>query len=272
MILCDKHKFAFIHIPKCAGTSVRNLLQEFDSTQCFFTGRVGEHPDIGRIDYVHIPLFVLRKFFVNEFSLIQNYWSFAIVRDPYSRFSSSVSQRLKMYSDSPIYMRRADEVRKEIDQCIEFLSAKPKRNGLLPPEYIHFQRQVDYVKLDGRPVVDNLYTVENIKDLVADLENRIGMSLSVRDHGVPPKANQSVVFRNEMLREIFSLTRPVTKKISQFLPESARQKIRSHVYVPRDARMKELFASQYVKDFVSDYYSEDILLVKQVESNAWGRD
>jgi hypothetical protein len=251
---------------------VRNLLQKFDSTQGFFTGRVDEHPDLGRIDYVHIPLFVLREYFINEFSLIQNYWSFAIVRDPYSRFSSSVSQRLKKYSDKPIHMRKADEVRKEIDQCIEFLSARPKGNELLPPEYIHFQRQVDYVKLDGRPVVDNLYTVENIKDLVADLEDRIGMSLSVREGGDPPKANQSVVFRNDILREAFGFLHPVTSKVSRFLPGSVKNKVRSYVYVPRDDKLKELFLSKSVKEFVSDYYSEDLALYDMVRLNLLGKN
>ncbi len=80
MIISDKHQFAFVHIPKCAGTSLRSILQHFDDRGSKFTGRVDHHTELGELDYVHIPLFALREHFRPEFEAVQQYWSFAVVR------------------------------------------------------------------------------------------------------------------------------------------------------------------------------------------------
>jgi hypothetical protein len=89
MIISDRHHFVFAHIPKCAGTSVRDALQHLDDRDGFYTGRVDQHPTLGLLDYVHIPLFNLRDHFRSEFEKAGDYWSFAVVRDPFGRFPSA---------------------------------------------------------------------------------------------------------------------------------------------------------------------------------------
>ncbi|WP_199456732.1 MULTISPECIES: sulfotransferase family 2 domain-containing protein [unclassified Marinobacter] len=265
MIISDEYKFVFIHIPKCAGTSVRKPLEQFDSCQGSFTARVGSHPTFGRLDYVHIPLFILKDHFPNEFSAVKDYWAFAVVRDPFARFASSVSQRLKMYSDQPLQKRSEDEIRSFIDESIDYLLSQPRDKHLLPPEYIHFQKQVDYIELDGSRVIDKIYTVDEVDTLLADLGRRVSQDLqegSSAYGGI--QTNRSVVFRNDFLRRVIETGRPLTNIVSAVLPESAKQRIRKRVYVPRDQRMKDLFAADYVRAFINDYYADDIRLFQKV--------
>ena len=269
MILSKPHKFAFIHIPKCAGTTVRNLLQFFDSTEGHFTSRVDTHPVLGQLDYVHIPLFALRDYFPEEFEMVRDYWSFTVTRDPFARFASSVSQHLKMYTDRPIHMCAEKEVRKAIDECIGYLSNQPRENHRLPPEYIHFQRQVDYVQLDGVAIIDALYTVADIDILLDDICHHVGIPLRPpvgRDHSAK---NQSVVFRGEVLRSIINLARPLTNRVGLILPEKVKKRVRDYVYVPRDTRMNGLFTANCVCDFVEKYYTEDIALYEKAKSGDW---
>lgn len=43
MIISDKYRFVFIHIPKCAGMTIQNQLQSFDDTNGAHMGKVANH-------------------------------------------------------------------------------------------------------------------------------------------------------------------------------------------------------------------------------------
>jgi len=266
MIISNTHRFVFIHIPKCAGTTVRQPLSKFNDW-----GEAGppwqiNDPVLGAIDYGHMPLYTLRDHFEEEFKTVTDYWSFAMVRNPFARFASSVSQRLKMYSNQPIHRSNLDDIRKAIDESIDYLSQQPRSNHRLPPEYIHFQKQIDYIELDGEQIVDSLYTVDDVDKLLEEVGQRVGRSLGQSNQagGVQPRANQSIVFRNDLLRWVIETARPLSNKVSRLLPEGVKQWVRDQIYIPRDQRMKNLFTADYIQDFIRDYYAEDIALYKKV--------
>lgn len=274
MIISNSYKFAFIHIPKCAGTSVRQPLSPFNEWELAGPPWQKKHYDVGRLDYGHIPLFTLRDYFPTEFRAIQEYWSFAVMRDPFSRFASSVSQRLKMYSSRPIQNCSSDEVQRAIDESIEYLTSQPRNEHLLPPEYIHFQKQVDYIQLNGELVVDRIYLVDEVEILLGDLEQVVGKDLLEPEAlGVQgAKANVSVVYRNDLVRYAIEHMRPVTTRLGKILPERTKQRIREGIYIPRDKRMRDLFAQDYVRAFISNYYEDDIRLFEQVRKHRQGSE
>ncbi|RUO76951.1 sulfotransferase family 2 domain-containing protein [Idiomarina seosinensis] len=266
MIINHSHRFAFIHIPKCAGTSVRKVLQEFDDLDGRHTSRVDIHPKLGNLDYVHIPLFILKEFFPAEFTQVESYWSFAVVRDPFKRFGSSVSQRLKMYSNKPIHKCEEKDIKAAIHESIDFLKRTESDKELLPPEFIHFQRQIDFIELDGKRVIDTLFTVDNIGVLLKEFEQRIGKPLENNSGRTSsgPHANSSLVFRNNLFQWLIESTRPLTNGLVKALPQNLKEKARKTVYVPQDKRMNSLFSSDYVLDFIKDFYAEDISLYRQL--------
>lgn len=266
MILSHKHHFAFIHIPKCAGTTVRSFLQPFDDTDGAFTNRIAYHSELGKIDYVHIPLFILAHDFPNEFACLQKYWSFAVVRDPFTRFASSVSQRLRMHTNVPIQNRPLKQIRDAVDESIATLSSVSFKNVLLPPEYIHFQKQVDFIYHDRQCIPDNLYTVQNVDSLFADLNRHVEYDFVTRAAAANmPPANRTKVFRNDLTRRTIQAVRPVTDVVGSALPERTKQRIRDKIYVQRTSQMDDIFGADYVRAFIREYYRDDIALYKQVD-------
>lgn len=265
MIISDKNQLAFLHIPKCAGTSVRTPLSQLDDRQGFYTSRVDQHEALGLLDYVHMPLFTLQDYFHRDFQCIKHYWSFTVIRDPFFRFPSSLSQRLKMYGEKPIQHLTQTEIKHEIDKTIRFLLRQPNYNHQLPPGYIHFQKQVDYIRVDGEQIVNTLYTVDKVEKLLNDVSKQIGRDLRERDY-TPKPANQSVVHRNEAIRLLLESTRPISRNLSKALPKATKAKLRSLIYVAPTKRLDYIFNSDYIRDFVYEYYKEDIELWSQLTS------
>lgn len=268
MIISDRHRFVFVHIPKCAGTSVREPLQRLDDRYGFYTDRVDRHPTLGLLDFVHIPLFTLRDHFRSEFDKVADYWSFAVVRDPFSRVPSSVSQRLKMYGGSAIQNQTTKNIKAEVQRSIDFLSRQPRHQHQLPAEYIHFQKQVDYVYLDGLQIMNSLYLVDEVDRLLQNVSVRTGVDLMVADDdGLEPRlANRSMVYRNESVRRLVDISRPFARLIYRAFPKAAQQHLKSMIYVHRNSRLDSLFSSEYVTDFIKDYYREDIELFDEVRA------
>lgn len=220
VIISDKHSFAFIHIPKCAGTSIRLPLTPFNSWKLAGPPWQRNHPILGLIDFGHIPLFVLRDHFRPEFEAVQKYWSFAVVRDPYTRFASSVSQRLRMYSNTPIQKRTEDDINSCIREVIDCLSRQRQEQVVLPPDYIHFQRQVDYIQVDGERIVDSIYTVDQFNQLLADVSRHIGQKLPDAEIEEESKTkNRTIVFRNDLVRHMIEASRPATRQLSKLMSE-----------------------------------------------------
>lgn len=265
MIINHSQQFAFIHIPKCAGTTVRSCLAPYDQTQGRFTGYVGQHSNLGTIDYVHIPLFVLKDYFPEEFLQILNYQSYAVIRDPFKRFPSSLSQHLKMYGKKRLENMDPQEVKEAVDAAINYLSHNKKCQKLLPHAYIHFQRQTDYVQLDGELIVPNVFTTHQISRMFADIEQRTGLNISHNPGSARERANQSLVFRNSILQWSFYRIRPILRFM---LRPQNRTKItetfKGFFYVRRDERLGGIFQSEYVNDFISNYYKEDIELYQKL--------
>lgn len=265
MIINDTYKIAFVHIPKCAGTTVRNMLLEYDDLSGAHTSKVDVHPEIGPLDYVHIPLFCLRDYFPNEFKKIASYWSFSVVRNPYSRFTSSLVQRIDRHCKTPAKLMTAQELEREAQKVIGFLRENDGAESLLPPEYIHFQRQSDFVFLDGKKVIDAVYTTKNLTSLQTALEQKIGRSLHMPQSD-PIKNNKSQVFKNGGLRVLFRLTAPVQKYLVKVLPVQIKNKIKKSIFKDRKSGKNDLSQSPYVAEFVSEYYAHDIQLFSAASS------
>ena len=96
MIISDRHRFAFVHIPKCAGTSVRKALRPIDARDSIFDG-MGTHPHMGMVNYAHFTLDDLSCHFPDQYRKVAEYRSVAIVRDPVDRFFSAIFQRLREF-------------------------------------------------------------------------------------------------------------------------------------------------------------------------------
>lgn len=264
MIINETKKVCFIHIPKCAGTSIRRLLQDFDDLKGAHTGKVATHEQLGLLDYVHIPLPVLSEHFPELYQKVKSYHSFAIVRDPFERFASSVTQRLKMYHKKRLKDISDKDITTEIKNCIRFLKNNNELT-LLPAEYIHFQRQSSYIFNEGK-IISKLYLMEDIKACETDIEKIF--NLETKTIGKSTQSNKTVVYRSDFIKKIYLIAKPyLVEFVKPLIPELIMAKLRDIIYVPRDRRMKLLFTNEYVTTFIQSYYARDIEIYNLLKRN-----
>ena len=255
MIISDKHKFCFIHIPKCAGTTLRNVLQEYDNTAGSFTNRVDRH----------LPLFVLEEHFSAEYEKVCAYQSFAIVRDPFSRFRSSVSQRINRHGKKSIGSMNKVELKEAIDTTIKFLSSYSEKK-VLPPDYIHFQRQSTYIYNGNIKVVNNVFPSDRVDLALKKIGNLVGNDLHQAMNEAGNK-NQTLVYKSEIIRLLMNFSRPVLiNPIKKITNRSFIENVQSKLYVPRDQKVSGLFQSDYVDQFIKSYYKRDMEIYQSIYS------
>jgi hypothetical protein len=261
MILDDTHRMAFIHIPKCGGTSIRLQLGELDSYQGAFR-RKGVHPALGAIHYAHIPLGFLRDHYPAEFRKVCDYQSYALTRDPHARFASATFQRLEEFVGVKKIDVTSARALAEAREVIRWLS---ERGSFCDLEYIHFSRQADYVALEGRPIVDVIFPIERIADLAAALEDRCHTSLD------PDRRENTNFGSGGRILSLLHIAKPIYSRLTtwafreRLLLLAKRWKIQSP-----DALYEALRQDPYISDFVEDYYAEDFVLYRNAHTQLAG--
>ena len=263
MIISDRNKFVFIHIPKCAGTSIRSRIEHLDDRSGAYSSRLDEHPELGLLNYVHIPLKTLRDHFPHEYECLEAYRSLAVMRDPSARFVSSVYQYCNRYSDVEMRSHSITTLRRQVDQLIDTIEEQEARNpgGRLPAKLIHFQRQHHFTHLDGAQVVQNIVDISQIDSALLEL---LGTSeLRVSDS---IKANESRVFRNNGLKILASSVRAIAPGIPRVLSLRLSAKIKNYAYAPAKDRFATVFEDAKVRDFIARYYDFDEILLNESTS------
>ncbi len=261
MIIDDAHRAAFVHIPKCGGTSVSLQFGDLDSYGGAFR-RKGVHPLLGAINYGHVPLMYLKQCFPIEFEKISSYTSFALVRDPHTRFASAIFQRLdefggvhKLNVTSKLALREAREV-------IRWLTDKGPFCDL---EYIHFSRQIDYVELDGRPIVGNVFPLENIADMAAAFQTSCGVRFD------PERRENTNFASSNPILAMLRVAKPIYSRLTSW---TFRERVlltmqRLNINRP-DSLYAALLRVPEVNGFVEDYYAEDFALYRSAKARVSG--
>ena len=273
MLINHDHRIAFLHIPKCAGTTVRRPLEPLNQWEAAGPPWRREHPELGLLDFAHLPLAVLRDFFPGAFASVVEYRSFALVRDPYSRFASSVSERIRWDGGALLARLSRAELKKSLDTSIGYLSRQDSSLCCLPPGYIHFQRQRDYIVLDGEPVVDAVYPVERVARLREKLSACLGADGVKLTESAPSarQVNAALMYRYEGLRRTHRVVAPLMARLRRVLPAPTSRRIDDWMYVHRDEGARSLFDSDHVRDFVSSYYADDLELYARVVRASGGK-
>lgn len=150
------------------------------------------------------------------------------------------------------------EIKEHLDRSINFLAKQPTGDHLLPPAFIHFQRQADYIQLNGERVISTIYNIKNLDRLARDICQATGGSPIAPDN-LPglPKANTTYLYRTDTLRRLFNAMQPLSRRLGKVVPISLKQSIYDRIYVPRDRKAQSLFKSRHVRDFVQSYYADD---------------
>ena len=253
MIIDDTHRAAFVHIPKCAGTSVRRQLEPLNSYGDFFE-RSGTHPTLGLIHYGHVPLRFLRQCFPAEFDKLRAYRCFALTREPHARFASATFQRLEEFRGVPKQRVTAKLAISEARSVIAWLS---DRGPFCDFEYIHFSRQIDYVALEGERIVENVFALENIEQMASGLEAAFGVRVD------PERRDNTNLASGNRLFELLLRAKPVYSRLTTWaFRERLLLLLRRSVLQRPEALYEALRKDPEISRFVESYYAEDFQLYR----------
>lgn len=255
LIISNRFGFAFVHIPKCAGSTVREQIERQDPEIFQLVGRQ-THPTLGKIDIMHLPLDILHDHFPEVFDNLRATHSYALTRDPYDRFRSSVSEYLKTY----YHKRLSDFGETELEDALgEIMAALTDPPPLLPLRYVHFTPQERYVYFKGEDIISRRYAIENIDAFFEDLGQRMGAQFDAGS-----RANQDFAFRFKKTERWLWRANQTLKDI---LPYGAYQGIKQRVkpLLVRDKppAAEDIFSTALVRDFVKTTYATDIALHKE---------
>ena len=257
MIIDDTHETAFVHIPKCGGTTISVQFGDLDSYDGAFR-RKGDHPALGAIHYAHIPLRFLHRHYPVEFDKVRAYRSFALTRDPHERFASATFQRLAEF----VGVAKIDITRaKALGEAHAVMGWLAQRGPFCDLEYIHFSRQVDYVALDGERIVDVVLPLEDIADLAAALEERCQVRFD-------PELRANINFgSSNRLLSMIHVAKPIYSRLTtwafreRLLMLAKRWKIQSPQSLYEDFRR-----DPRISDFVEAYYADDFRLYRAAQT------
>lgn len=248
MIISDDHRLVFIHIPKCAGVSVKAPLRAIDSTGGAFS-RIGDHAALGRIHFAHIVLRDMATHFPAEWEKLRTYRSFAVVRAPEERFVSAMFQRLREFKGLAQSAITPALIEEEAEEVIRALETMPARLGL---ELVHFNRQADYLFLDGAQIVQRIFPIEHMPAIVAHIAQETGVQVTEE------KKNRSTEFRFGAVKP---LIRALRAPYAALVPYAARNRLRSKMTnagLYTDAKKPVMLRpGSRVEGFIRAYYEED---------------
>lgn len=151
MMVSDRKKFIFVHNPKAAGSSIRSALAQYDDRNNVYW----DHDDnarLGRVlDKAHITL---DDFLVYpDALLIDDYFVFGFVRNPYTRLVSAFHERNKQLGIS-------GDTDTDINQFIQ--TELNEINIRFDWKYIHFCPQYFFFYQGGKCRVDYIGRFESL--------------------------------------------------------------------------------------------------------------
>lgn len=159
MIISDHKKVIFIHNPKCAGTTVRKSLEQIDSRNNYYW--MFDTFQKVKIDKAHMPLYFFKLYSPLDYKLLDEYFSFGFVRDPYSRYISAFNEIHK-----PLYNKfisnevSINEYKNKINNFAKNLTYKNTQGWNI--ENRHFIQQKMMFYIGNKRKIDLIIKLEEI--------------------------------------------------------------------------------------------------------------
>lgn len=255
MIISHRHQIAFVHIPKCAGTSVRSQLNAISDTEIRFA-KFKMHPVLGRVHMGHLPLWVIRDHYPDYFESLCAYRTYAVCREPHARFQSAVSEQLgdRLHGKS---QRESQDLM--VDTALRAIDAISGTKRLVDGNYCVFIPQTHFVYLDCKKIVKKIFQMQDVNILLQEISDISGKEFSTHSRN-----NQSLNFRVKSLEKPL---RRLNEMASFALPKSIHNKTKQYVQKiavrPPSEKVQVLKQRRDIYEFVEEYYFDDFLLYEQ---------
>lgn len=263
MLISQKLRIGFIHIPKCGGTTIKQQFSPIADTETSFAG-VQDHPQMGKVFMGHLPLWALRDYYPSVMAAMEGYRLFALCRDPHDRFESAISQRMQFLHKKRIndvtYPEALDFVSGVIDKLLE-------HDRIVAADLCHFIPQSEFVRLDNQIVVQEIYPLSRIDQLTTELSRASGIHAATGF-----RANQTLDFRFQSSE---GLLRKISGQSKKILPIGLHSwtKQTAKRLLTRGGNRYDGFSRREpeIQAFVRSYYEQDFDLVDRVHAAFKGK-
>jgi hypothetical protein len=248
MIVCTEKQTAFLHIPKCAGQTVRRQIEHHHDVRPRFNGRWQRSDNIDA-DLAHLPFCLIRTDFPEAYEALKKCSVFALIRDPVDRFRSALAQHTKKFQGSHISTLSEDKLRATVSDIIDELGST---GPLLPFRLAHFVRQSDMLPEHDEVHELHLYRFEKLPLMMGALGTRLGQELGSGYHD-----NRSTPIRFEYLRQPLVM---IASKLSPIVSKDTYQAIkRTALYLITDNSRSNinLYKEEWLLNFIYSYYKDD---------------
>jgi hypothetical protein len=160
MVVIHKLKVIFVHIPKCAGTSMEQFLKDNDLNVLEFLGTY-KNRSLHHLTSYEL-LMILRK------RIFSKYYRFSIVRNPYERLLSE-------YYWTPIY-----GIGYKSGGCkkifLDYVSKVVKNKDFFSNIYHdHFMPQYNYLFYKDKLLINNIFKYESLEYAIPYLKNKFNI-------------------------------------------------------------------------------------------------
>lgn len=209
MILNTEKQRCFVHIPKCAGTSVRKVLSHYHDADPAYLNRWIRTDGYGIRYAGHLTAHLLKATDPATYALVNRATIYAVIRDPAERFMSAFSQYCRQEREPVQYLEIKTQQRILGDLVCD-LSKAFKEPGPLPVKLTHFTPQVEFLNYPKASL--NLYLISSVRLLVRDFTDGLGAPECKHfEH-----ANQTRHFK-------YATTRRLAKFARRVLPASVKR-------------------------------------------------
>ncbi|MEM8730176.1 MAG: hypothetical protein AAGF79_09675 [Pseudomonadota bacterium] len=250
MILDPVHRIAFVHVPKCAGTTIRNWLRPALGCDNSWAGP-SRHPAFGPYHRAHVPLEVLRDHFPQAYDDLRACRAFALCRAPGPRFQSALAQHLREFHDCSLTQMSPEARAQAARRVIDRLTSDKAYDYL---EMVHFLKQSDFIECQGARVVGEVFAIERLSEAIEAIAGATGLETR------PPqeKANET---RQIRLPSAAPLMRRGRKLAEAVLPQQAFRAVHGRAFRmltrAQTAERPDTGLPDDVLEFVNRHYRRD---------------
>ena len=232
MLISDKHKLIFYHIPKAAGTTVSRDLECKLSDSKKFWGR-DKGFDLAHLTYRESEQFLKPK-------QINDYLKICVIRNPYNRFISAFNDR----KYELFLANRINSLDLSIDSFLESILINVDLFSDL--DFVHFKPAFEFAVSCDQIMLDRLIPFESFHTEYTKLLQTLGVDKNYNSLNM-----QSVKYRWGLKRRNIVLTNPNVSKTFYELKKTTRIKEieESEAFLSLSAKSVEILNQIYAKDF-----------------------
>ncbi len=258
-VISDDLKFAFLHVPKTGGTTLgHQIANQVQHDSRFFEG-IEKDPKLGEFYQDHLTMQMYATHYPQVLEKLRVYDVYAIVRDPFARFRSALSQ----FSRLSLLGELSQMTRPALQEMVGTVIAQLESGEGKTLPMIFFRPQAEFLALDGDMIAKHIFELSDLNAFSAEIAEKYQIRLNV------------VEFRRKTPhydRQLFGRVAGYKDMAARILPapvfDLAKQGAKRVLRRDSDPELDEVLALMDVHSFVKEYYREDYSILENLTNRA----